>query len=120
MQRFFFYWLHLPVLVIYYARTHQDKLLTFEITGTYSSSAIVSKILSNSSQQLLRGTIVDARTIVISCSHSDKAVHYSLRKHAYSNILLPPKNENFQIQNSDNLHISAQNIDCGYSLEPPL
>ena len=29
------------------------------------------------------------------------------------------KNENFQIKNSDNFHISAQNIDCGYSLEPP-
>ena len=25
----------------------------------------------------------------------------------------------FQIQNSDIFHISAQNIDCGYSLEPP-
>ena len=29
------------------------------------------------------------------------------------------KNENFQMQNSDSFHISAQNIDCGYSLEPP-
>ena len=28
--------------------------------------------------------------------------------------------ENFQIKNSDSFHISAQNIDCGYSLEPPL
>ena len=45
----------------------------------------------------------------------------TLRKHAYSNILqiLPPKNKNFQIKNSDIFHISAQNIDCGYSLEPP-
>ena len=44
-----------------------------------------------------------------------------LRKHAYSNILkiLPPKNENFQIKNPDIFVISAQNIDCGYSLEPP-
>ena len=30
------------------------------------------------------------------------------------------KNENFQIKNSDIFHISAQDIDCGYSLEPPL
>ena len=30
------------------------------------------------------------------------------------------KNENYQIKKSDILHISAQNIDCGYSLEPPL
>ena len=29
------------------------------------------------------------------------------------------KNENFQIKNSDIFHISAQKIDCGYSLEPP-
>ena len=44
-----------------------------------------------------------------------------LRKDTYSNILkiLPPRNETFQIKNSDIFHISAQNIDCGYSLEPP-
>ena len=33
--------------------------------------------------------------------------------------ILPPKNENFQIKNSNIFHVSAQNIDCGYSLEPP-
>ena len=27
--------------------------------------------------------------------------------------------ESFQIKHSDIFHISAQNIDCGYSLEPP-
>ena len=44
-----------------------------------------------------------------------------LRKHAYSNILktLQPKKGKFPIKNSDIFHISAQNIDCGYSLEPP-
>ena len=48
-------------------------------------------------------------------------VQKSLRKHAYSTVLkiLPSKNENFQIKNSNIFHISAQNIDCGYSLEPP-
>ena len=46
---------------------------------------------------------------------------YSLRKHAYSNIykISSPKTEKFQIKKSDIFHISAQNIDCGYSLEPP-
>ena len=41
-----------------------------------------------------------------------------LRKHAYSNILKLsiPK---FSDKNSDIFHISAQNIDGGYSLEPP-
>ena len=29
------------------------------------------------------------------------------------------KSENFQIKNSNIFHISAENIDCGYSLEPP-
>ena len=52
------------------------------------------------------------------------APHYEdvpLRKHAYSNIqkILPPKNENFQVKNSGIFHISAHNIDCEYSLEPP-
>ena len=43
----------------------------------------------------------------------------TLRKHTYSNLLkiLPPNIENYQIKNSDILHISAQNIDCGYLLE---
>ena len=69
----------------------------------------------------------------------------TLRKQAYSNIvkILPPENENFQIEillyfifllifgaasmwhsclvalKSDHSLISAQNIYCGYSLEPP-
>ena len=45
----------------------------------------------------------------------------ALRKYAFSNILkiLQPKKENFQIKKFDIFHISAQNIDCGYSLEPP-
>ena len=46
---------------------------------------------------------------------------YTLRKHAYSKTLkiLPPKNGNFSDKNSDIFHMSAQNIDCWYSLEPP-
>ena len=48
-------------------------------------------------------------------------VLFTLRKHAYSNIvkILPPKNYNFQIKILIFFQISAQNIDCGYSLEPP-
>ena len=43
-----------------------------------------------------------------------------LRKHAYSNILkISPKPERFQEKNSDIFDISAQNIDCGFSLELP-
>ena len=59
----------------------------------------------------------------------------TLRKHTYSNLgpnnhyenmpiqiyrkIAAPKIENFQIKSSDIFQISAQNIDCGYSLEPP-
>ena len=45
----------------------------------------------------------------------------AITKTRLSNILKisPPKNENFQIKNLDIFHTSAQNIDCGYSLEPP-
>ena len=54
-------------------------------------------------------------------NHNVKTLRLSLRKHAYSNILklLPPKIEKNQIKNSDIFNISAQNVDCGYSLEPP-
>ena len=31
----------------------------------------------------------------------------------------PPKTENFQIKVLIFFHISAQNVDCGYSIEPP-
>ena len=31
----------------------------------------------------------------------------------------PPKTENFQIKKRWYFYISAQNIDCGYALEPP-
>ena len=44
-----------------------------------------------------------------------------LWKHAYSNILkiITKKIENFQMKNSGSFHISAQNIDYGYSFERP-
>ena len=49
------------------------------------------------------------------------SVQEPLRKHTYSNILKisPPQTESFQIKILIFFHISAQNIDCGYSLEPP-
>ena len=49
-----------------------------------------------------------------------KVRHYE--KHAYINIVkISPRKqiENLQIKNFDIFHVSAQNIDCGYSLEPP-
>ena len=64
---------------------------------------------------------IPVQRVEVEVSHWHKYVKAPLRKHAYSNILkiLQPKKENFQIKKSDSFHISAQNIDCGYSLEPP-
>ena len=63
--------------------------------------------------------------ILFLCRNTEKScecsAYFALRKHTYSNILkiLAPKHEKFQIKNCDIFHISAQNIDSGYSLELP-
>ena len=45
----------------------------------------------------------------------------TLRKQAYSKYIenFTSKSWKFSGENSDIFHISTQNIDCGYSLEPP-
>ena len=50
-----------------------------------------------------------------------KIISYTLRKHTYAiyRKFHLQKTEKFQIKTSDIFHVSAQNIDCGYSLEPP-
>ena len=45
-------------------------------------------------------------------------LYYKTRLFKYI-VIFTTKNEDFQIKNSDILHISALNIDCRYSLEPP-
>ena len=37
----------------------------------------------------------------------------------YTENLTTKKMKIFRYENSDIFHVSAQNIDCGYSLEPP-
>ena len=72
-------------------------------------------------------SILPYKCSIMTSPHTFQKLPIPLRKHAYSNILkiLPPKNENFMIKNSDIFIISAQkqivhkNIDCGYSLESP-
>ena len=44
---------------------------------------------------------------------------HSISHYENTPIQIYRKTENFQIKNCDIFHISAQNIDCGYSLEPP-
>ena len=87
--------------------------MLFELSSLYLSKTISVKVLFEAAHN---------KTYNKTCATSeDSDQSDSLRKHAYSNMLkiFPPKNENFQIKISDIFHISAQNIDCGYSLEPP-
>ena len=53
-------------------------------------------------------------------SYNDVIWNFITKKNACSNILkiLPRKYENFLVKNSDIFHTSAQNIDCGYLLDP--
>ena len=45
--------------------------------------------------------------------------HYEKRLFKYIKNLQPKKKKKKKKKKSDIFHISAQNIDCGYSLEPP-
>ena len=45
--------------------------------------------------------------------------HYDNTPIQYTVIIHGCKNDNFQMKNCNIFHIFAQNIDCGYTLEPP-
>ena len=66
--------------------------------------------------------IVIGRLCSVTVALSGHLLPYTLRKHAYSNILkiLQPKKENFQIKKRSNIFFIflLKTIDCGYSLEP--
>ena len=47
------------------------------------------------------------------------SIHYENMPMQYTEIFIGVKNENFQQKKFDIFLIFAQNIDCGYMLEPP-
>ena len=51
--------------------------------------------------------------------YSHGYIHYENLPMQYTEILLALKIENFLLKNFDIFLIFAQNIDCGYTLEPP-
>ena len=59
------------------------------------------------------------RQSVIKQAYQGQCYHYENTPIQIHRKFHRKKTENFQIKNSDMFHISAQNIDCGYSLEPP-
>ena len=46
-------------------------------------------------------------------------VHYENTSMQHTAIFQGSKNDNFRLNFFDYFHIFAQNIDCGYKLEPP-
>ena len=100
------------------------KILTrlCECAG-WSGSSLVAYILGSlfSTADLVYVIILDTNDIKISifCISPHKTDITKTRLFKYVLRILPPKNENFQVKNSDIFLISAQNIDCRYSLEPP-
>ena len=54
------------------------------------------------------------------CSRKIHGMHDITKTHIFKYIEnFIAKKRKFSDKNSDIFHISAQNIDCGYSLEPP-
>ena len=50
---------------------------------------------------------------------ADSSIHYANTPMQYTAIFHGGKNANFQMKNYNVFLIFAQNIDCGYTLEPP-
>ena len=67
-------------------------------------------------------TYIQLIFFLFSCIHAVSPRRFSLRKHAYSNILnfFTTKKWKFSDKKIDIFHISARNIDCGYSLVPTI
>ena len=53
------------------------------------------------------------------CAPNKDLINTKTRLFKFIENFTPQKTEIFQIKNSDSFHISAESIDCGYSLEPP-
>ena len=51
--------------------------------------------------------------------HSVPTYHYENMPMQYTEIFQGCKNDNFQMKTGYYFFIFAQNIDCGYTLEPP-
>ena len=84
-----------------------DRSVSCKEKNSFESVAIIlHKFLS------LPFTLLNIQTIVSECS---------LRKHAHAiyKKIFGCKNEKFHWKNFDVFLIFAQNIDCGYTLEPP-
>ena len=98
--------------------------MNFEaVNEDHARFVAISVLFSSDSLFLLYKVAYSLWLQIINATYKPKQYdETALRKHAYSNLLKisPPKNwKKNQIKISDIFHTFAQNIDCGYSLEPP-
>ena len=68
------------------------------------------------SSKIVVNIIYHIKVLVV---HVHVNLHYENMPMQYIEIFKIVKNENFQRKNFDIVLIFAQNIDCGYTLEPP-
>ena len=88
------------------------------------SKSLCNRILINEKNKLLIALInhhirlVDMQLRALR-GHSLSTLHYGNMSMQYTAIFHSCKNVNYQVKNCDFFLIFAQNIDCGYTLEPP-
>ena len=114
------------ILVLFYRIIKQDSKSKHLLTGDWSQStwthtlflALASYILGASSEKVYSSMCEIHRSRSPCTSHH---VIFAITKTRLCKFIenFTFKNWKFSDKNSDIFHISAKNIDCGYSLEPP-
>ena len=90
------------------------------VSGSFYMNAALKTIANKNEKSTFKNRSPACPFLIWQCSRQ-QILNCTLRKHAYLNILKisPPTTQSFQIKSLIFFHVFAQNIDCGYSLEPP-
>ena len=81
--------------------------------GTYAVHKRLENIFESCHEILLHDSLLNDQFILEVLTHYENTNFFKYIE------TFTTKNWKFSDKNSDIFHISAQNIDCGYSLEPP-
>ena len=108
-------------VILYADPTYSASTYDLTVTSYFDTAKTVTDVKTQSGIATT-ADLSGISQVTLYLSHCVRNRTVSLRKHAYSNILKilqPPKKGKIGIHFFDIFHISSQNIDCGYSLEPP-
>ena len=102
-------------------KDHKSVLvLSLETRNTYKKWPSESRFIYNSSTWHRNiKSVKPWRTIIDLLARTEHSKHYENTPIQIYGKFHLQKSKNFQVQKLWIFHISAQNIDCGYSLEPP-